>query len=281
MRIRKPAVAGYFYESRADELQARIEWSIKHEVGPKAPVLPKLGAEALGGVVPHAGYMYSGPVAAWLYSALAGYGAPDTFVIIGPNHYGIGAPVAIMKSGAWETPFGRVEIDEELASLIALNYREIEDDPYAFSKEHSIEVQLPFIQYYFKNVKFVPIAMWRQTLSTSRELGKAIAKALREYKRRVYVLASSDFNHYEPHDVTVKKDDMAIGKILELDEAGLFDVASRFDISICGIGPIASVIVVAKELGFSNATLLKHATSGDTSGYRDETVGYASILFYK
>jgi AmmeMemoRadiSam system protein B len=281
MRVRKPAVAGYFYESDGERLLQQLEWAVKHELGPKALQLPKLGAEALGGVAPHAGYMYSGPVAAWIYSALAGFGRPDVFIVVGPNHYGIGAPVAVMKSGVWETPLGRVEIDSDLAERIMSHYKEVEDDPHAFSKEHSVEVQIPFIQYYFKDVKIVPIVMWRQTSSTARELGRAIAKAVKGYGKKVYVIASSDFNHYEPHDVTMKKDDIAISKILQLDEAGLFEVASKFDISICGIGPIAALIAAAKELGYSNVTLLKHATSGDTSGYRDETVGYASVIFYR
>jgi AmmeMemoRadiSam system protein B len=281
MRVRKPAVAGYFYESDGERLLQQLEWAVKHELGPKALQLPKLGAEALGGVAPHAGYMYSGPVAAWIYSALAGFGRPDVFIVVGPNHYGIGAPVAVMKSGVWETPLGRVEIDSDLAERIMSHYKEVEDDPHAFSKEHSVEVQIPFIQYYFEDVKIVPIVMWRQTSSTARELGRAIAKAVKGYGKKVYVIASSDFNHYEPHDVTMKKDDIAISKILQLDEAGLFEVASKFDISICGIGPIAALIIAAKELGYSNVTLLKHATSGDTSGYKDETVGYASVIFYR
>jgi AmmeMemoRadiSam system protein B len=281
MRVRKPAVAGYFYESDGERLLQQLEWAVKHELGPKALQLPKLGAEALGGVAPHAGYMYSGPVAAWIYSALAGFGKPDVFIVVGPNHYGIGAPVAVMKSGVWETPLGRIEIDGDLAERIMSHYKEVEDDPYAFSKEHSVEVQIPFIQYYFKDVKIVPIVMWRQTPSTARELGRAIAKAIKDYGKKVYVIASSDFNHYEPHDVTMKKDDIAISKILQLDEAGFFEVASKFDISICGIGPIAALIAAAKELSYGNVTLLKHATSGDTSGYRDETVGYASVIFYR
>jgi len=281
MCVRRPAVAGYFYESNREDLIEQIEWSIKHEIGPKAPQIPPLGSNALGGVVPHAGYVYSGPVAAWIYSALAGYGRPNVVVIVGPNHYGVGAPVAIMRTCVWETPMGKVEVDKELAERIMSLYREVEHDPGAFSKEHSIEVQIPFIQYYFGDVKIVPIVMWRQTLTASRALGKAIAEAVRDYGKRVYVLASSDFNHYEPHDVTVRKDEIAISKILRLDEAGLFEAISKFDISICGVGPIGSVVVAAKEAGYTNVALLKHATSGDTSGYRDETVGYASIIFYR
>ncbi|MFN7105036.1 MAG: AmmeMemoRadiSam system protein B [Pyrobaculum sp.] len=280
MRVRKPAVAGYFYEDDRDKLVEQIEWAISHELGPKTPQLPKLGSDVLGGVVPHAGYMYSGPVAAWLYSMLSSYGRPEVVAIMGPNHYGVGAPVAIMKSGLWETPLGRLEVDQELASRI-VKYYKIEEDPHAFSKEHSIEVQLPLVQHYFGNVKIVPIAIWRQTLSTSQELGRAVARAVKEDGRKIYVLASSDFNHYEPHDVTLKKDEMAIAKILKLDEVGLFDVASRFGISICGIAPIAALIVAARELGYTHVALLKHATSGDTSGFKEETVGYASILLYR
>lgn len=276
MRVRKPAVAGYFYPSDREELLQQIEWAIRHELGPKVPQLPKLGADALGGVAPHAGYIYSGPVAAWLYSALAGYGKPDVVVVVGPNHYGVGAPVAVAKSGVWETPLGRVEVDQRLASRLG-----VEEDPHAFSREHSIEVQLPFIQYYFGDVTFVPIAMWRQTPSAARELGKALARVVREDGRKIYIVASSDFNHYEPHDVTMKKDDMAIGRILELDEGGLFEVASKFNISMCGVGPVATLITAARELGYGEVSLLRHATSGDTSGYMDETVGYASLLFYR
>lgn len=282
MRIRKPAVAGYFYEATRDELIRRIEWTVSHELGPKSLRLQRLGSEVIGAVAPHAGYVYSGPIAAWTYSALAGYGVPDALIIIGPNHYGVGAPIATMRSGVWETPLGRVEIDGELAGILMSKYKELEDDVYAHSREHSIEVQLPFVQHLFgEGPKIVPVTMWRQTLSASRELGRAIAAAIRDYGRRVYVIASSDFNHYEPHDVTVKKDEIAIERILKLDESGLFEVAERYNISICGLGPVGALIVAARELGYNNAVLLKHATSGDTSGYRDETVGYASILFYR
>jgi Predicted dioxygenase len=138
MRVRKPAVAGYFYESDREELLQQLDWAVKHELGAKALQLPKLGADVLGGVAPHAGYMYSGPVATWIYSALAGFGKPDVFVVVGPNHYGIGAPVAIMKSGVWETPLGRVEIDRELAERIVSRYKELEDDAHALFYEHSV-----------------------------------------------------------------------------------------------------------------------------------------------
>ncbi|MEZ0248448.1 MAG: AmmeMemoRadiSam system protein B [Thermoproteus sp.] len=278
-RIRKPAVAGYFYESERQPLLDRIKWSISHELGPGAELLGAEGSRALGAVAPHAGYMYSGPVAAWAYAALRGYGRPDTVIVMGPNHYGVGAPVAIMKSGVWETPLGSLEVDEEVAGMLASEYRALEDDFYAFSKEHSIEVHLPLIQYFFGDVKIVPIALWRQTPSTAKELGAALAKIIPRLDKKVYIIASSDLNHYEHHDITMKKDELAISEILKGDVDKFFDVVFKYDISACGIGPIGALMKAASTLGFK-AKLLKHATSGDTSGYREETVGYASILFY-
>lgn len=278
-RVRKPAVAGYFYEADRQALLERIRWSINHELGPKAESLSPDGSRALGVVAPHAGYMYSGPVAAWAYAALKGYGKPDTVVVIGPNHYGVGAPVAIMRLGVWETPLGSLEVDEELSEFLISQYKSLEDDFYAFSKEHSIEVHLPFIQYFFGEVKIVPIALWRQTPSTAKELGAALARAISSFKKKIVIIASSDLNHYEHHEITAKKDEMAISEILKGDVDKFFEVISRYDISACGIGPIGALMKAASELGF-RAKLLKHATSGDTSGYKEETVGYASVLFY-
>ena len=278
-RVRKPAVAGYFYEADRQALLERIRWSINHELGPKAESLSPDGSRALGVVAPHAGYMYSGPVAAWAYAALKGYGKPDTVVVIGPNHYGVGAPVAIMRLGVWETPLGSLEVDEELSEFLISQYKSLEDDFYAFSKEHSIEVHLPFIQYFFGEVKIVPIALWRQTPSTAKELGAALARAISSFKKKIVIIASSDLNHYEHHEITAKKDEMAISEILKGDVDKFFEVISKYDISACGIGPIGALMKAASELGF-RAKLLKHATSGDTSGYKEETVGYASVLFY-
>ncbi len=278
-RVRRPAVAGYFYEADRQALLERIKWSINHELGPKAESLSPDGSRALGVVAPHAGYMYSGPVAAWAYAALKGYGKPDTVVVIGPNHYGVGAPVAIMRSGVWETPLGSLEVDEELSEFLISHHKSLEDDFYAFSKEHSIEVHLPFIQYFFGDVKIVPIALWRQTPSTAKELGAALARAVSSFKKKIVIIASSDLNHYEHHEITVKKDEIAISEILKGDVDKFFEVISKYDISACGIGPIGALMKAASELGF-RAKLLKHATSGDTSGYKEETVGYASVLFY-
>lgn len=278
-KVRRPAVAGYFYEAEREALLERIKWAVRHEVGPGSETLKLEGARALGAVVPHAGYIYSGPVAAWAYAALRSFGAPDSVVIVGPNHYGVGSPVAIMRSGVWETPLGSLSVDEELAEGLIREYKALEDDFYAFSREHSIEVQLPFLQYFFGDVKIVPIALWRQTPSVAKELGSALARVISKHNKKVYVLASSDFNHYEHHEITVKKDEVAIKEIVEGDVDRFFEVLSKYDISACGPGAVGALMRAASELGFK-ARLLKHATSGDTSGYVEETVGYASILFY-
>ncbi|MGC8542831.1 MAG: AmmeMemoRadiSam system protein B [Vulcanisaeta sp.] len=283
-RIRKPAVAGYFYEADRDKLVEQIEWSIKHSLGPGQLIKqPREGYRAVPIViVPHAGYIYSGPVAAMSFAEIYRFHNPKTFIIVGPNHYGVGSPVAIYPDGVWETPLGSLEVDSEIANELMKRVKSLEPDVYAFTQEHSLEVQLPFIQYIFgNNVKIVPIALWRQTKDVARDLGNAIADVIASHELgSVVYVASSDWNHYEPHEITTEKDMKAIDPVLRLDEDSFFDTIERYDVSACGYGAIATAIVAAKKLGVKNVVLLRHATSGDTSGYTLETVGYASIAFY-
>ncbi len=284
VRVRRPAVAGYFYESDGSKLREQIEWCIKHEHGPKTVVRePRPGYQGVPIVIsPHAGYIYSGPIAAFSFSEIYRFHSPRTFIIAGPNHHGLGAPVAIMEEGVWETPLGGIEVDTEIAREIRKLCRELEVDWYALEREHSIEVQIPFIQYLFgSNVKIVPIALMIQSESVATCLGKAIAEVIRRHGfQNVVYVASSDWNHYEPHEVTVMKDMKAIEKVLSLDVKSFYDVIHRYDISVCGYGAVAAAIVAGKELGVKEVNLLKHATSGDTSGYYAETVGYAAIAMY-
>ena len=284
VKVRKPAVAGAFYEADRDKLIKQIEWAISHPLGPGRLVKqPREGFRAVPIViVPHAGYVYSGPVAAMSFAEIYRFHSPKTFILIGPNHYGIGAPVAIYPEGAWETPLGTLEVDSEVAKELMSKVKYLEPDTYAFIQEHSLEVQLPFIQYIFgNNVKIVPIIVWRQTKEVARDLGNAIAEIISSHELgSIVYVASSDWNHYEPHEITTEKDMKAIDPVLRLDEDSFFDVIERFDVSACGYGAIATAIVAAKRLGVKNVVLLRHATSGDTSGYTLETVGYASIAFY-
>jgi AmmeMemoRadiSam system protein B len=274
--MRHPAVAGQFYESTRKQLIEQIEWCYTHRVGPgRLPQLQRGERRIIGLVSPHAGYMYSGPVAAHGFSALAQDGKPDRIIILGPNHHGIGSGVSLMSSGKWITPLGEVEVDRELAKEILKNSEIIDDDEEAHRLEHSIEVQLPFLQHLLGEFRFVPICMMFQDVKTSLEVGEAVALACQG--KDVLLIASTDFTHYEPQERAIKKDRTAIEKILALDPRGLVETVEREGISMCGYGPVAAMLEACKKLGAKTAKLLKHATSGDTSGFTAEVVGYASI----
>jgi len=273
VKIRKAVVAGMFYAGTARELREQIEWCYKHELGPGS--MPKVNdkgpREIVAIVAPHAGYYYSGPVAAHAYKELADDGIFDTAVILGPNHTGHGYPVSLWTGAVWNTPLGEVEINEKLAQRLLGEV--IKADETAHIHEHSIEVQLPWLQHLYKRVKIVPIAMLAQDLETARTVGKAIAQA----GDNLVIIASSDFTHYEPHSVAEEKDGAVIEAIVGLDEEELYKQCELLDCTMCGYGPVASAIVAAKEMKAKRANLLKYATSGDTSGDFSRVVGYGSI----
>jgi len=234
----------------------------------------------VGLVVPHAGYMASGPVAAHAYYHLAKDGKPDVIVIFGPNHTGYGSALAVMNEGAWRTPLGDVEIDTETADRILQASNIVDVDEMAHTYEHSIELQLPFLQYlYGSNFKFVPICFMMQDLESSREVGKATAKALKG--KNALVIASSDLTHYEPQERAEKKDKMAIDAALKMDEEQYYSTVEAYGISTCGYGPTIAAITATKELGAKKAQLLCYKTSGDVLGDRSAVVGYAAIAFTK
>ena len=234
----------------------------------------------VGLVVPHAGYLASGPVAAHAYYQLAKDGKPDVIVIFGPNHTGRGSALAVMNEGVWRTPLGDVEIDTETANQIVKASTIIDVDEMAHAYEHSIELQLPFLQYlYGSDFKFVPICFMMQDLESSREVGKATAEALRG--KNALVIASTDMTHYEPQERAEKKDKMAIDAALKMDETQYYHNVEAYDISTCGYGPTIAAITAAKELGAKKAQLLCYKTSGDILGDRSAVVGYAAIAFTK
>jgi len=228
----------------------------------------------LGCVVPHAGYMYSGHVAGAVFGRLP---KRPTYIILGPNHTGRGAPLAIMSSGEWLTPLGRVPVDSALARLLRRSCHLLMEDAEAHEDEHSLEVQLPFLQRSVGEFKFVPIAIGVGGYSGLESLGHSIAQAVGPTVP-VMIIASSDMNHYEPDSLTRQKDRKAIDKILALDPPGLYEVLRHDDISMCGYGPTIAMLTAAKDLGAQRAELVKYATSADTSGDRDAVVGYAGIV---
>ncbi len=284
--VRQPAVSGYFYPSDPSELKKLIEWCFTHEVGPGR--IPRVSEARIkrstGFVVPHAGYIYSGPVAAHAFSVLAEEGVPETIIIIGPNHTGYGALVSVYPRGRWATPLGELEVDKELARAIVNNSNYAELDVYAHVEEHSIEVQLPFIQYlYGDRVRIVPIVLGIQTPEVAKDLATSIIDAETSLGRDIVVLASTDFTHYEPHEQAMKKDLEAINTLIEtLDIHKFYDVVRERNVTACGPGGVMSLAEYTK-LKYKDkaaAKLLKYATSGDTSGDKSAVVGYAAIQFF-
>ena len=263
--VRKPAVAGQFYPGNADELRDELQEFVSS----------KSGAEkALGIIAPHAGYIYSGLVAGKVYSEVAVTGS---VIILGPNHHGIGARTAIYPDGEWITPLGSVEIDSSLAALIKKHAPQVEEDTVAHLHEHSLEVQLPFLQFVRPDLSIVPLCLGFSDLASCTALGRGIAKAIRESGRDVLVVASSDMTHYESASSARAKDDEALKEILALNPEGLLKVCRARGITMCGVIPATVMLVAALELGAKNARLVSYATSGDVTGDNRQVVAYAAL----
>ncbi len=264
--VRQPAVAGYFYPSQPEILLRDVKSYV-------SPATKKI--RALGCMAPHAGYMYSGHVAGAVYARLA---LPRRFVILCPNHTGVGEPLAVMSSGAWKTPLGDARIDSELAGRLLSGFSYLSEDAGAHRSEHALEVQLPFLQALLGDFAFVPIAVGAGGYPMLAALGEALATALKAEAEPVLIIASSDMNHYESDAVTRVKDHKAIERILALDPRGLYDVVGSEDISMCGYGPTVAMLTAARSLGASSAELVKYATSADVSGDKARVVGYAGVV---
>ena len=280
--IRRPAVAGSFYEGTEKALKRQIESCYTHPLGPgKVPYLSsKREGNILGLVSPHAGYMYSGPVAAWGFYEVVQEEVPEVVVILGPNHHGYGAPVAIMEEGMWETPLGGIKIDEELAKKIRAACSLIEPDESAHKMEHSLEVQLPFLQYsYGESFKLIPICMMQQDQGVSQKVGEALAEVLKG--KNSLIIASTDLTHYEPREFAERKDKKVLEAILSRDPQRLAKVVFKRNVSMCGPGPVMAMLTATSLLGGKKARLLKYATSGDITGDYNAVVGYSSVCIEK
>jgi MEMO1 family protein len=264
--IRPPAVAGRFYPSKASELAREIDAYVE-------PAAEKVRAR--GCVVPHAGYMYSGGVAGAVYSLLE---IPARSILLGPRHYPRGEPMAILTEGAWMTPFGEAKIDSALAAELARTCPRLREDAVAHEREHSLEVQIPFLQRLVPDFRFVPVVLGTDRYPALEELGHAVAKVVAAEREPVLVIASSDMNHYESDAITRKKDERAIARVLALDPHGLFDTVRSEGITMCGYAATVAMLVAVLDLGAKEAKLVRYATSGDITGDRDQVVGYAGII---
>ncbi|UCG36514.1 MAG: AmmeMemoRadiSam system protein B [Candidatus Bathyarchaeota archaeon] len=281
MEIRRPCQAGSFYAGTPRALRGQIESCFEHELGPGKAPIPATGARRILGLIcPHAGYMYSGPIAAHSYHRLAADGKPAVFVVLGPNHTGQGSILSIMKEGGWRTPLGDVQIDTRVASEIIERSRIIDVDKLAHWYEHSIEVQLPFLQFlYGSKFTFVPLSFLIQDFKSSVEVGHAIAKAL-DGKDAV-IIASTDMTHYEPHEKAREKDLKALTALERLDEKQFFSTIETHRITACGYGPVVALVTAVKILGAGKGEILSYKTSGDITRDYSSVVGYASMAFTK
>ncbi|HUJ30522.1 MAG TPA: AmmeMemoRadiSam system protein B [Candidatus Acidoferrum sp.] len=263
--IRSPVVAGRFYPSDPRELAGQID-SFAPKGNPKRP--------ARACVVPHAGYMYSGHVAGAVYSSLK---IPDRCILLGPRHFPRGEPMATLTQGKWKTPLGEAAIDSALAMELARADPRLRDDFVAHEHEHSLEVQIPFLQRLAPEFQFVPVVLASDRYGALEELGHAVARVVAAHDGPVLIVASTDMNHYESDEITRVKDRKAIDKILALDPRGLYDTVRQEGITMCGYAATVATLVAAIDLGAKAAKLLRYATSGDITGDRDEVVGYAGF----
>lgn len=276
MQVRTPAVAGMFYPKSSQELKSSIRNCFLHKYGPgKLP--PSLEDKKIIGVIcPHAGYEYSGPITANSYYVISSQ-RPELVIMSGPNHWGIGQDIATTK-GVWQTPLGDVEIDSEYATEITKICNLIAIDSFSHTRDHCLEVQLPFLQEIFSHkFKILPLILIDQSYNVTREIGKAIANIAKI--KKTMIIGSSDFTHYESNDFAHAQDKSLIETIVSLDVNKFYNILQEKQISACGYGAIASTMIACKELGASRGILNKYATSGDITGDKNSVVGYASIVF--
>ncbi|HDO22244.1 MAG TPA: AmmeMemoRadiSam system protein B [Nitrospirae bacterium] len=264
--IRNPSVAGKFYFDDPRMLNSQVEKYIDTHCEKK---------DCIGIVSPHAGFVFSGPVAGSVYSHI---NIPDTVILLGPNHTGLGEMASLMSSGEWIIPTGTISIDEVLSSALIEKTALLSEDSRAHMFEHSLEVQLPFIYYFRRDVKIVPIVLMRLDIDECMNLGKSIAEVINAMGRTVLLVASSDMSHYVPDDTARRLDKIAIDRILDIDPEGLYDVIMKNNITMCGYIPVTVMLFAARYLGAREAELIRYATSAEKSGDYDHVVGYAGMM---
>jgi MEMO1 family protein len=280
--IRRPTVASQFYEGDAEALRAQISSCFLHKLGPQK--LPQINFHAhprniVGLICPHAGYVYSGPVAASSFYELAIDGKPDTVVLLGPNHTGYGSGLALMREGIWRTPLGDVEVDSEISDAILHETNIVDVDEVAHRYEHSIEVQLPFLQFLYGNAfKIVPICYLMQDYESALEIGRALTESLNG--TNTVVIASSDMTHYESAKIAGVKDQAALKAVTDLNAKCFYETVETQNITACGYAPITSLITYGVGVR-AEAQLLNYHNSGDITGDHSSVVGYAAVCFKK
>lgn len=264
--IRQPAVAGYFYPGKRPDLIRELTQLV--------PEREKKNATAI--LVPHAGYMYSGHVAGEVYASVE---LPERFVILCPNHTGAGSDFDVHPEGQWLTPLGSAEVDEELCEALLRSFPLARRDGSAHRKEHSLEVQIPFLQFLKGEIRFLPLCIRQYHYEHLVQLAHALAQVIRNSREKVLIIASSDMTHYESQESARRKDRLAIEQMEKLDAQALYDTVNEYDISMCGYLPATVAMLAAREMGASEGNLIKYATSGDITHDYSSVVGYAGVAF--
>lgn len=268
MTIRQPAVAGQFYANSSRQLLRELQQLIP----PATQRRPVIGC-----ISPHAGYLYSGSAAGTL---LAGIEIPRVVVVLGPNHRGIGCPAALSPDDGWETPLGVVPIEKRLAALIVEQVPLVHEDASAHRFEHSLEVQLPFLQVLRPDVSIVPLCLAFDDYAGCELLGTGIAAAIKRFDEPVLMLASSDMTHYESAESARQKDRLALERALAFDSRGLIEICRARRITMCGVIPAAVMLTAARQLGAVQAELVAYTHSGQVTGDDREVVAYASVTVW-
>lgn len=267
--LRMPAVAGRFYPSDPAELSTLVKQYTQ-------PQEQSVSVYAKACLVPHAGYVYSGPVAGAVFARLK---LPRRIVILGVRHYPRGERAAILSRGSWRTPLGDAAIDTSLAEALRAACPQLREDHVAHSAEHSLEVQLPFLQVMEPQFSFVPIALGTVQFEELVAIGEGIGKVLVGLDDEMLLLTSSDLNHYEDDATTRRKDHKAMECLIALDARKLYDTCRNERISMCGLGPAVAMLTALKQLGATKAEMVRYATSADASGDVSSVVGYAGMIF--
>ena len=267
--LRLPAVAGQFYPGDSRELTRAVQSFTADEKAEEKELVRAC-------LVPHAGYMYSGAVAGAVFSRIA---LTRKILLLGVRHYPRGETLAILSDGTWRTPLGDAPIDGCLAERLRTACPALREDSEAHRREHSLEVELPFLQVLDPGFSFVPVVVGTRRPEELKELGAGIARVLAESPEDILIVTSSDMNHYEDDETTRDKDQAAIACLLKLDAAGLYEVCRDRRITMCGLGPAVAMLTAMQLLGVKNAQLVRYATSGDVSGDRNTVVGYAGMTF--
>ena len=262
--VRQPAVAGKFYPNDPDKLRKELE----------SMVPSGQAGRAIGVIAPHAGYVYSGKVAGTLYGAIK---VPDAVLVIGPNHTGFGSTAALAPCGEWLTPLGPVPVNSRLSKLILKHAPAVREDLSAHRFEHSLEVQLPFLQYRNPALSIAALCLSIRDFDSLSALGEGLARAISEYREEVLIIASSDMTHYESAGSARAKDELALAEVAAMNPEALLRVCREKDITMCGVVPATVMLVAAKALGATSSRLICYANSGEVNGDLQRVVGYAAV----